>query len=109
MEQTYRFPAGELLRYRQITEPTPGKDYVIAIGTMQNHTGLRYKDYALRAKACRDGLETVLFDEEPLRGLKSDRELTWTLTEEESGCFALYSKSAKKYLFMDGQGARLRK
>ena len=41
MEQKHRFPAGELLRYRQISDPVPGEEYLLAIGTLQNLTGLR--------------------------------------------------------------------
>jgi len=109
MEQKHRFPAGELLRYRQISDPIPGEEYLLAIGTLQNLTGLRYKDYALRAKPCRDGLEAVLLDEEPLRKLQNDLSLTWILKKEADGCFSLFSKSAKGYLFLDGRGARISK
>lgn len=109
MKQEKYFPAGELLRYRQVTTLVPGEEYVVTIGTMENFTGLRYQDYALRAKTTRDGLEALLFREEFLRKKRSDRDLLWTVTSEEDGCIALYSESAGKYLVLDGRGARLSK
>ena len=107
MSRSTPFPKNELLRYRQVSSPEAGKSYLLAMGTVQNRTGLRYKDYALRAKASRDGLEAILFDEEPLRKLRTDRDLYWTTEPADDDAFFLYAPSAKKYLNLDGQGARL--
>lgn len=107
MKRNHLFPAGELLRYRQVVDLVPGEEYVVSVGTMENFTGLRYQDYALQAKTARDGLLALLFREEILRKKRSDRDLLWTVTEEKDGCIALYSESAGKYLVLDGRGARL--
>jgi len=107
MPNSPSFPQNELLRYRPVTEPVPGKIYRISVSCLQNRTGLRYKDYALQAKVCRDGLQAILFEEEPVRKLRSESSLCWKLNEEEEGAVSLYSLQAKKYLMLDPQGARL--
>ncbi len=106
MQRIYGFPKGELLRYRQIATPESGREYLLAIGTLENRTGLRYKDYALRAKACRDGLEGILLEEEPVKQLRSDKSLRFCFNQEDGGV-TLFSASAKKYLCLTERGATL--
>lgn len=111
MEQTYRFPKDELLKYRHVPAYISGKDYLIVTCSMKGlgHGQTRDEDFALRANHSRDGLEGYLFKESCLRKKKTDRDLYWTVTDEEKGTVSLYSPAKGKYLNMDGEGARLSK
>lgn len=111
MEQNYRFSREELLKYRHVTPFVSGESYLLAMANLKGRDPKqgRNEDFVLRGKNCRDGLEGFLFREKTLRAKKTDRDLYWTVTDEGNGTVSLYSDTAKKYLFMDAQGARLSK
>ena len=107
----YRITKNELLKYQHITDPKAGGQYLLVMGCLKGKDPAQRldADFALRAKNCRDGLEATLFNEATLRAKKTDRDLYWTLNDEGDGKISLWSETTKKYLNMDGQGARLSK
>lgn len=108
MEQTYRFPAGELLHYRHEPEPKAGEPYILIMANI-SYPGVRQYDYALRAKIARDGLATAKFTKEDLRKKKTDRDLYWITADEGNGFVSLYSPAANRYVSLTEQGATLSK
>ena len=111
MEQNYRISGKELLKYRHVTPFVSGESYLLVMANLKGRdpAQTRTQDFALRAKNSRDGLEALLFCESALRKKKTDRDLYWTVTDEGDGTVSLWSEAAKKYLYMDDQGARLSK
>ncbi|MBQ4322811.1 MAG: hypothetical protein IJC19_02600 [Clostridia bacterium] len=111
MEQNYRFPRNELLKYRHIPQFVSGQAYLLVMASLtgKDPAQTRMQDFALRGKNSRDGLEAIVFTEASLRAKKTDRDLYWIVTDEGNNTVSLYSMTAKKYLVMDSQGARLSK
>ncbi len=109
MKQNYRFPKNQWLRYQHQTEFVSGQDYLLVVGSIYLGNPLKPMDFALRAVPARDGLEAFCITEDSLRKKKTDRDLHWTVTDEGNGQVSLFSVSAKKYLNLDDQGARLSK
>ncbi len=107
MEQSYRFPRNEWLRYQHVPVYVSGEAYLLVMANVHPGAPEKAGDYALRAKACRDGLEAFRFEEDLLRKKKSDRDLYWTITDEGDGLVSLWSEAARKYLTVDGQGVWL--
>ena len=104
MEKTYRFPKNQWLRYRHVPEYQSGEEYVLLMANIHPGGTDKAGDYALRAKACRDGVEAFRFTEANLRKKKTDKDLYWTITDEGDGFVSLWSATARKYLTMDDQG-----
>lgn len=107
MEQTYRFQQDELLRYQHVPTFQSGEQYVLVMASLTASGEKKPRDYALRAKRSRDGLEAFPFYETDLRKKKSDKDLYWTVTNEGNGTVSLWSEAARKYLTIDEQGAWL--
>ncbi|MBO5222754.1 MAG: RICIN domain-containing protein [Clostridia bacterium] len=107
MEPNYRIPAKGWLRYRHIPSLASGEEYILVMGSIMATSAAKPADYALRAKANRDGLEAFLFTEDNLRKKRSDRDLYWIITEEGDGLVSLRSVATGKYINITDQGAWL--
>ncbi len=107
MENTYRFPKNELLRYEHVSAFVSGEQYLLVMASLTPAGAKKPLDFALRAESSRDGVEAFPFYEKDLRKKKSDRDLYWTVTDEGDGKVSLWSPAARKYLSVDGQGAWL--
>ncbi len=109
MKNNARFPKDRFLRYQNIPAYESGEEYLLVMANVHPGGTDKAGDYALRAKACRDGVEAFRFEEDLLRKKRSDRDLYWTVTDEGDGLVSLWSASARKYLTIDAQGVWLKK
>lgn len=107
MEQNYRFPKNELVKYEHIPTFVSGEKYLLVMPYLNPNGEKNPQDFALRAKISRDGLEAFRFTEKDLRKKKSDKDLYWTVTDEGDGKVSLWSESVRKYLVITDQWATL--
>ncbi len=109
MRENRRFPKEELLLYRQQKTFVSGEQYCLVMGHIVAPGQPKPKDFALRAKESRDGVEAYPFYEEALRRQRTDRELLWTVTDEGEGTVSLWSDFAKRYMNLNQHGMTLSK
>ncbi len=109
MPEPRRFPKNEKVHYSQKSTFISGEKYIFVMGHIMPPGKVKYKDMALRAKPCRDGLEVYPFHEAELRTLKTDRELLWTVTDEGNDTISLWSDTARRYLNLNENGIQLSK
>ncbi len=107
MEQNYRFPKNELVKYEHIPTFVSGEQYILVMPFLNPNGEKNPQDFALRAKISRDGLEAIRFTEKDLRKKRTDKDLWWTVTDEGEGKVSLRSDSVRKYLNLAEQGATM--
>ena len=106
MEPNHRFPQNELLKYRHVPYQS-GEPCLLVMASLMANGAVKPDDFALRGKISRDGLEGFLFREETLRKKQNDKDLYWIISDEGENTVSLWSVTAKRYLQLDAQGARL--
>lgn len=107
MENEHLFPRTELIRYRQVTDPKPGNEYLLVMAYLSPKGSIAPGDYALCARRDRDGMTGFRITEDELRRKRSDADLCWILNDEKDGQVSLYSPAAKKYVTLEEERAYL--